>query len=116
MKRLRSHMIGIDQDSVLMFSDYENDGPMWSGVGTREARRTVLFKEAFLAPPSVSVGMTMWDADKGTNLRAHIHAEKVTAEGFDLVFRTWQDTRLARLRVDWMAIGALRDDDDWDIG
>ena len=49
-------------------------------------------------------------------LRADLTVEHVTVSGFDLVFRTWGDTRIARLRVDWMAIGAMRDDDDWDVG
>jgi hypothetical protein len=40
----------------------------------------------------------------------------VTTEGFEIVFRTWGDTRIARIRADWMAIGAVRDEDEWDLG
>jgi hypothetical protein len=29
------------------------------------------------------------------------------------VFRTWADTRVARVRVSWMAIGAAHHADDW---
>jgi hypothetical protein len=32
-----------------------------------------------------------------------------------LVFRTWADTRVARIRADWTAIGAVRDEEDWDV-
>ena len=48
-------------------------------------------------------------------MRADISAEAVTKEGFDMVFRTWGDTRVARMRIAWMAIGQMADDDDWDV-
>jgi hypothetical protein len=32
-----------------------------------------------------------------------------------MVFRTWGDTRVARVRADWMAIGEQRSDEDWDV-
>ena len=56
------------------------------------------------------------NVDKGTNLRAEITPERVSETGFDLVFRTWGDTRVARIRADWLAIGPVRDEDDWDLG
>ena len=34
-------------------------------------------------------------------------------EGFDIVFRTWNDTQVARIRVAWTAIGELPNEDDW---
>ncbi len=52
------------------------------------------------------VSISMWDLDQKTNSRADITAEKITRTGFHLVFRTWGDTRVARIRADWMAIGA----------
>jgi len=75
----------------------------------------VAFKPAFHRAPAVTVGISMWDMDHKTNSRADISAENVTARGFHIVFRTWGDTRIARIRADWMAIGAVRDDDDWDV-
>ena len=30
-----------------------------------------------------------------------------------MVFRTWGDTRVARIRADWTAIGAIIDEDNW---
>jgi H-type lectin domain len=87
---------------------------MWrfSGVEVRQAQ---VFKEPFLAPPVVTVGISMWDIDRKTNSRVDITAENVTAEGFEIVFRTWADTRVARIRADWMAIGPARDEDNWDV-
>ncbi len=115
MKRLRNHYIGVDQGSVLMFSDFEDDGPMWSGEGSRQRRRTVTFSEAYRAPPAVHVSIAMWDTDGDTNQRADISAEEISETGFDLVFRTWGDSRVARVRADWMAVGELRHADDWEL-
>lgn len=88
---------------------------MWSGTGPRESRHAVTFGEPFTAIPSVRVGITMWDLDQKTNQRADISAENVSETGFDIVFRTWADTRVARIRADWMAIGPLADPDVWKI-
>ncbi len=115
MKRISSGKIGVAQGSQVLFSDYADGGPMWTGSGPRESRHKVTFSQAFRDAPSVMVSISMWDLDQKTNARADISAERVTRTGFQLVFRTWGDTRVARIRADWMAIGPLRDDDDWDI-
>lgn len=114
MKRMNG-TIGVEQGSRVLFSDFADGGVMWTGQGPRESRHVVTFSERFKAAPSVMVGMSMWDLDQKTNPRADISAENVTATGFHLVFSTWGDTRVARIRADWMAIGPLADDDDWDI-
>jgi hypothetical protein len=116
MKRLSTSSIGVEQGSRVLFSDFADGGPMWTGQGPRECRHVVTFREPFAAPPAVTVGISMWDMDRETNLRADIAAEKITAGGFHLVFRTWGDTRVARVRADWMAIGPVQDEDDWDVG
>lgn len=99
----------------MLFSDFADDGPMWTGSGPRESRHVIRFSEAFAAPPAVMVGISMWDTDGKTNLRADLTAERITEYGFDLVFRTWSDTRIARIRADWTAIGPLSDEDVWDL-
>lgn len=115
MKRIRNHLVGIDQGSSVLFSDFEHDGEMWAGDGPRAHREAVAFQEAFRAPPAVQVTLSMWDMDQKTNQRADITAENVTEAGFDIVFRTWGDTRVARVRADWIAIGELRHADEWDL-
>lgn len=99
----------------MLFSDFADGGVMWTGSGNRETRHIVTFSEPFLAQPSVHVSVSMWDTDHQTNARGELTAEAITETGFHLVFKTWGDTRVARMRADWMAIGALRDDDSWDI-
>ena len=115
MKRIRNHLVGVDQGSSVLFSDFEHDGEMWAGTGPRAYRQAVVFAEAFRAPPAVQVTLSMWDMDQKTNTRADIAAENVTEAGFDIVFRTWGDTRVARVRADWLAIGELRHSDEWDL-
>ena len=115
MRRLKSHSLGVDHGSVVLFSDFEDGGEMWTGSGPRENRRKVAFSQPYLDPPVVQVSMSMWDMDQKTNQRADISAEAIGTKGFELVFRTWGDTRVARVRADWTALGAVRDDDDWDV-
>jgi len=115
MKKLNSHLIGIDQGEHIMFSDYENNGRMWSGDGTRQRKKTIVFSESFAHAPTVQVSMSLLDLDKETNLRADVQAKNVSASGFDLIFRTWGDTRVARVRLSWLAIGAVPSEDDWDL-
>ncbi|MGH1331222.1 MAG: H-type lectin domain-containing protein [Paracoccaceae bacterium] len=115
MKRLRSHLIGVDQGSILLFSDYQDGGAMWTGTGPRELRQVVEFSEPFSSTPTVQVSMTMWDMDQKTNQRADITAEMINPEGFLIVFRTWGDTRVARVRTDWIAFGELKDEEQWDL-
>ena len=116
MKRISSGKVGVAQGSQVLFSDFTDGGPMWTGSGPRESRHKVSFSQPFRDAPSVIVSVSMWDLDQKTNTRADISAEKITRTAFQLVFRTWGDSRVARIRADWMAIGPLRDDDEWDVG
>lgn len=116
MKRINSHCIGVDQGSTILFSDFEHGGEMWAGSGARSTRSTVTFSQPFTAAPSVHVSISMWDLDQKTNFRADISSEDVTETGFVILFKTWGDTRVARIRADWTAIGPLRHEDDWDLG
>ena len=115
MKRISSGKVGIQQGSRVLFSDFADGGVMWTGQGDRESRHLIAFKERFTGPPSVMVSISMWDTDHKHNSRADITAEMITDTGFHLVFRTWGDTRVARVRADWIALGPIRDDDEWDV-
>jgi hypothetical protein len=115
MKKLRSHTVGIDSDDVILFSDYEDGGEMWTGRGQRECRRRIRFSEKFKSPPTVQLSPSLWDLDATTIMRADFTVESVTKSGFEMVFRTWGDTRVARMRIAWMAIGEISELDDWDV-
>lgn len=115
MKKLRSHTVGIDSGDVMLFVDHETGGDMWTGQGQRERRRTIKFSEPFKSPPTVQLSPSLWDLDTATIMRADVAARTVTRLGFEMVFRTWGDTRVARMRIAWMAIGEMSELDDWDV-
>lgn len=113
MLRLQSRYVGVDEGSAMMFSAFEDGGEMWTGKGKRSVKKRVRFSETFRRPPSVKVHVAMWDMDQASNQRADIQAVDITKEGFAIEFKTWGDTRVARVRADWMAIGEVTDEDDW---
>lgn len=84
---------------------------MWQGSGPREVRVFQPFIAPFIDEPAVTVGLGMWDIDHQTNARIDIAAEAISPKGFEIVFRTWGDTHVARVRATWMAIGTA-----WDEG
>lgn len=114
MKRLNTP-IGVQQGSRILFSDFADGGQMWAGEGERETRHLITFAQPYLEVPAVMVGLSMWDMDNRTNLRADLSAANITETGFHLVFRTWGDSRIARVRADWTAMGQIQDDELWDV-
>lgn len=115
MKRLQNHLVGVDQGDVTLFSDFKDGGEMWTGLGARERRRAIRFSSVYRRPPAVQTSVSLWDVDTSPHMRADVSAENVTVQGFDIVFRTWGDSRVARVRVAWTAIGELSHNDDWDL-
>ena len=115
MKRMRNHLIGVDHGDVVLFSDFEHDGVMWTGDGARKTRAHVEFSESFRSTPVVQVNLSMLDMSNSANMRADVQAEDITEDGFAIMFRTWGDSKIARVRVAWQAIGELRQADDWDV-
>ncbi len=88
---------------------------MWQGTGPREVRVAQKFAAAFADNPLITIGLSMWDIDHLTNSRIDLTAENVTPRGFDIVFKTWGDTHVARVRATWMAIGSCWDENDWSV-
>lgn len=115
MQRLRNHLVGVDQGELPLFSDFEDGGEMWTGTGPRASRKEVAFSASFRRPPVVQVAISLWDVDTSRAVRADVSSEAITEDGFDVVFKTWGDTRVARCRISWLAIGELQDDDDWQV-
>jgi len=115
MHRFESRTVGIDHGDVVLFSDFEDDGQMWRGSGPRQSRAEVRFSQSYATPPHVQVAMSMWDISNNTNIRADVQAEDITETGFTIVFRTWSDTQVARVRVAWTSLGELPSDEDWEL-
>lgn len=115
MMRIARGMLGIAQGTVTLFSDFETEGEMWTGTGPRERRTRVRFAGPFRAPPAVHVSLAMIDAERRHNQRMDLSAAAITEEGFEIVFKTWGDTKVARARASWLALGEVASEDDWDI-
>lgn len=115
MRRIDTSAFGISQGNETLFSDFENGGEMWTSEGARMVTQAITFEEAFQAAPSVTVSLSMVDMSNAANIRMDVQAEEVTKTGFNIVFRTWGDTRIARARVAWQAIGPLRAEDVWEV-
>lgn len=115
MQKFWSHMIGVDHGEAILFSDHESGGPMWAGDGARRAETEIAFAESFRSVPAVTVHLAMWDVASGSNSRGDLRAEHVTERGFVLVFRTWGDSRVARVRATWQALGEVAHGDDWEL-
>lgn len=115
MQRIDNHLVGIARGSVLLFSDVEDGGAMWTGSGPRLVRKRVDFEAAFRVAPEVFATLEMWDVDSSGNQRGDISTVDITRDGFDLVFKTWGDTRVARVRAGWLAIGAVNHPDNWQL-
>ena len=115
MRRISSPTLGLDQGDVVLFSDFDSDGEMWTGEGPRVIRQRVTFSEQYDTPPTVMVALSMWDFSHEANVRADVQAEEIGTKGFDIVFRTWGDTKVARVRVAWQSIGGVSSDEAWDV-
>ncbi len=115
MKILKTGHVAVTQGNADLFQDYEDGGEMWTGEGTRERRISIVFERAFAAPPSVHCALSLWDVDYSTNMRGDVDVDNITPKGFEIVFRTWGNTRVARARASWMAIGTIIDDDMWEV-
>lgn len=115
MKRISSGTLGIAQGNDVIFEDFQDGGEMWTATGNREKRKKIAFREAFKTPPFIQCSLSLWDVDSQTNVRADLEAENITETGFDLVFRTWGDTKVARVRASWIAMGEVPNEDDWEL-
>ena len=115
MKRISDAAVGVQTGMALMFSAFEDGSEMWTGEGPRVVVQHVSFDERFLQPLAVHVSISMWDMEGSANQRADIQAVNVRNEGFDIQFRTWGDTRVARIRASWMAVGGVPYHDNWDV-
>jgi len=72
MRKLDNHSLGIDQGDVVLFSDFEDDGEMWTGDGARKAVTAVKFAESYEMPPAVTVTMSMIDMSNEAYLRGDL--------------------------------------------
>jgi hypothetical protein len=72
----------------------------------RSFRTWVSFARPFGAPPLVHVGIAGFDIANQDAARLTTSVSHVTPEGFEIVLSTWLGTRMWRVDVSWIAVGA----------
>jgi len=115
MMRFGSHLLGLDQGELQIFTHYDTGGKMWTGKGDRMVRQRVAFSTPFWEVPAVIIGIAMLDTDHAANLRVDARAENIDQRGFDAVLSTWGDTRIAQARLSWTALGEMKHEEDWQL-
>ncbi len=85
----------------------DGNSPDWTlneGNGERTFTHRVVFKASFSNVPMVTVGLTGLDVSSGAS-KVYVGAANIDATGFDLEVKTWADTRVWAVVVNWLTIG-----------
>lgn len=75
------------------------------GNGVRTFTGRVEFERTFNSPPIVQIGITGFDIDNRDNARLNVGITNVDVTGFDVELRTWLNTRIWSVDLNWFAIG-----------
>lgn len=86
-----------------LFRHVDPDAYMWVGDGDRSVIMPIKFERRLETNPLVFLSLQSIDASQGHNLRFDLSAENVTTRGFDVVFSTWFDTKIASCSISWFA-------------
>lgn len=112
IERLESDALVRVQSGVIVVSDAqaEESGLARPDNGSCEIRRglsgeRVDFKEPFASTPEVLVSLTQIDQETGGNAILRIEVTAIDAGGFNYDLHTWCNTRVARVRAEWIAVG-----------
>jgi len=67
--------------------------------------KRIMFETPFSSIPVVHAALAGLDVDQRDSARLSIRAEAITADGFDLHITTWENTRVYKVEVSWIALG-----------
>jgi hypothetical protein len=91
---------------------FDDSQPGWTlleqtdaGDGVRTFTGRVTFEREFASPPVVQIGITGFDMDNGANARLNVGIMRVDGRGFEVELRTWWNSRLWSVDLNWIAIG-----------
>ena len=90
---------------------FDDSLPGWSLLertddgGLRTFAGRITFERGFESPPVVQIGITGFDIDNGDNSRLGVGITAVDGTGFDVELRTWYNSRLWSVDLNWIAIG-----------
>ena len=74
----------------------------------RQSRRfvsKVVFESPFCYIPVVHVGIAGFDIDHRDSARVSVSAAAISANGFNIVLQTWQNSCIYKVEVSWLALG-----------
>ncbi len=73
------------------------------GTGERVDKYYNGFTRPFTKAPKVMVALSHIDAAKSTNVRIDVQAINIDSNSFDIQMKTWSDTIVYGLAVEWIA-------------
>lgn len=76
-----------------------------SGTGERKFTTHVDFKEPYKQPPVVVLSISGMDVLNSANNRLVVAPKNVTANGFDVEYKTWGDSQIWSVFLNWTAFG-----------
>lgn len=115
MQRMAAHVMGVERGSIMLFSDFKDGGVMLIGQGPCEVRRVVESCERFLSPLVAHVWLSMWVVDLETTSASSSRPTSSTRKASSSSSALGADTRITRVRADWIAIGGASSDDDREV-
>lgn len=75
-----------------------------TGNGDRFFDRAIVFQTPLIGTPIIQANLAAIDSDATPNLRVELLVTNVTSTGFTLRIHAWADTRLFRVRANWLAV------------
>jgi len=67
----------------------------------------VQFDTPFSNIPVVQVGLSGFDIDNRDSARISVLTDAITAETFNIVIKTWRNTRIYSAEISWIALGQV---------
>ncbi len=74
------------------------------GSGERSVTIDVVYQKPYDVKPDVIVSLSELDIPKDSPLRLSAKAISISRDGFTIVVKTWEDSRLNSCSVNWIAI------------
>lgn len=91
-----------------LVNGYSANPEKWNlltGTGNREFTSHVDFKEAYAQKPVVVLAISGLDVLNAANNRITATATNVTPRGFDINYKTWADSQIWSVFLNWTAFG-----------
>ena len=68
-------------------------------------KKHVQFDKSYSVQPKVFASITLIDFSDGSDHRLKLNIDNITTTGFDITLATWCNTKMSKVRANWMAFG-----------